>query len=128
MSIDFLSTRDGIDPQARACARLLAAVIVQGIRDCAEPTTDIERKTQTNRQFEARAALRWIFTPEPSFVAFCHLIGADASAIALALLENHDLPLTSAFTAMHRRTLQIRHRWFLQLRRAEKNASSAEVP
>ena len=115
MSIDFVSTRDGVDPAAANGARLLVAVIAQAIRDASEPTTAQEREQRKSINLHADRALWWLFEPHPAFVCYAHLIGGEAKAITDALLDDAArCGDNKLFSVADRRTLQLRHRWWFQ--------------
>ena len=115
MSIDFVSTRDGVDPETARGARLLVAVIAQAIRDASEPTTAPERERRANLSLHAVRALWWLFEPHPAFVCYAHLIGGEAKAITDALLADAERSGGNAlFSVADRHALQLRHRWWFQ--------------
>lgn len=111
--IDLTSTREETDPQTRACARLLTAVIAQAIRDACTPMTSTEKREHRNLDANATEAIRWLFNPDSAFTLYAQLIGSSADSIRAALLEKADslAPVTHAFTDMDRRILQGRLRW-----------------
>lgn len=48
MSIDFLSTRNGVDAQSQRCAQLISAAIAQAVKDLTLKPTPQERKNRIN--------------------------------------------------------------------------------
>lgn len=107
--IDLVSTRDGVDHQTAACARLLTAVIAQAIRDACKPVSKEEEKKCMNMDLDARAAIKFLFGDESVFPLYASLIGSSAESIRKALTEpkrgDHGL------TEMDRRFLSARKRW-----------------
>ncbi len=83
--IDFVSTRQGTDAQTAACARLLAAVIAQAIRDACKPPGVDERRKDRNLDGEAWRALDFLFGAGPAFALYAGLIGSSAETIRAAL-------------------------------------------
>lgn len=91
--IDFVSTRSTTDVQTAACARLLAAVIAQAIRDAAQPFREKDRSkdlAMSSAEIEAREAVRFLFGGGSAFPLYASLIGSSAEAIRHALLNSPD--------------------------------------
>lgn len=113
--IDFVSTRT-TDPQTRACAQLLAAVIAQAVTDAAEPLSVRENQHARNENWHARSAVEWLFGPDPVFSLYADLIGSSAATLREALLR----PDTSAFAprfglkSQQRRAIRVRVLWARQ--------------
>ena len=77
MSIDFLSTRSGVDVQSQRCAQLIAAVIAQAIKDLTHKPTAQERKNRMNIDPNAIRSVR--FFKSKTFLDYAALIGMDGS-------------------------------------------------
>lgn len=75
MSIDFLSTREGVDVQTQRCAKLVAAVIAQAIKDLTHKPTAQERKNRMN--IDANAIRSVNFFKSKVFLQYAALIGMD---------------------------------------------------
>jgi len=130
--IDFVSTRQTTDAQTAACARLLAAVIAQAIKDACKPMTADEKR---NLDSEARQAIQFLFGADSVFPLYASLIGSSAEAIRFALLNKAEdmVPAASrGFSDMDRRILKGRMRWrgeFMQPNvRAERPQTAAPKP
>jgi hypothetical protein len=115
--IDFVSTHPDAQPQTVACARLLAAVIAQAVDDA------------SNRQataLEQDTAVGWLFDKTSAFTKYAGLIGVDASALRMALLEPVDdtavEPRTSRFDSSRRRNFRVSYTRWLARRNAEQAA------
>ncbi len=103
MSIDLVSTRAGTDAETAGCARLLAYVITQAIRDAATPSRpDVF-------DWDKEKAGRWLFQRSPAFVLYARLIGLDAEALLEALADpTRGSPSTAGqITGEQRRELQV---------------------
>ncbi len=112
--IDFVSTRQTTDAQTAACARLLAAVIAQAIKDACKPMTADEKRKERNLDSEARQAIQFLFGADSVFPLYASLIGSSAEAIRFALLNKAEdmAPAESrGFSDMDRRILNGRMRW-----------------
>lgn len=84
--LDFVSTRATTDEQTAKCAKLLAAVIAQAIRDaCAHITAETSAE-QRRRDANAREAILFLFGPDSVFPLYAALIGSSAYAIRAALM------------------------------------------
>lgn len=125
--IDFVSTRAGVSQQTAACARLLTAVIASAIADAAKPATTQEKVHAAYVDFEARAALDFLFGEDSVFPMYATLIGCDADCIRQALQQgvDSDIPAISRnFGAMSRRVIQARLRRRALLLAAEATAQA----
>ena len=121
MSVDYISTDPSVEPQTRACARLLTAVVASAVQDMAIKPSSDEQRLCRNIDLTARHALSWVFEPSPVFVGYCQMIGADSTAMAEALLSDCKLGHGAAFTDLDRRIVQARHRWWMQERRTREH-------
>ncbi len=112
--IDFVSTRETTDPQAARCARLLAAVIAQAVRDATQ-AMNVDEKRGDGVCHQARSAVEFLFGQRSVFPLYAELIGANADSIRHALVHGSPAPATSGYGlgAMPRRALRLR----LRLRR-----------
>ena len=112
--LDFLSTRN-VDHQTAACARLLASVIAQAIKDAATPFGQYEKngkmiyekKLRQNLNRTAGSAIRFLFFDGSVFPLYATLIGADAQAIRMALKNRHT-PDNKLFTQKDRQIILAR--------------------
>jgi len=77
MSIDFLSTRNGVDAQSQRCAQLIAAVIAQAVKDLTQKPSAQERKNRMNIDPNAIRSVR--FFKSKTFLDYAALIGMDGS-------------------------------------------------
>lgn len=112
--IDFVSTRQTTDAQTAACARLLAAVIAQAIKDACKPMTADEKRKEKNLDSEARQAIQFLFGTDSVFPLYASLIGSSAESIRFALLnkaEDMVQVASRSFSDMDRRVLKGRMRW-----------------
>jgi len=110
--IDFISTRSGTDPQTAACARLLACVIAQAIRDACKKPMKEEKNLSKNIDGESTGALRFLVGEDSAFPLYASLIGSSAADIRKALLMKSEssIPLSHQFSDVDRRILQWRVR------------------
>jgi len=113
--IDFLSTRSNCDTETAACARLIAAIIAQAIRDASSQITKHEKKTKQNAKGDAKEAIHFIFGRNGFFEIYSKIIGIDPQAIRDALLNKiTDIPIHNGpqriFTDMNRLNIQRRYR------------------
>lgn len=77
MSIDFLSTREGTDIQTQRCAKLIAAVIAQALKDLTHKPTAQERKNRMNIEPSAIRSVN--FFKGKVFLQYAALIGMDGN-------------------------------------------------
>ena len=75
MSIDFVSSRNGVDAQSQRCAQLVAAVIAQAVKDLTAKPTPQERKNRINIDPNASRSVR--FFKSATFLDYAALIGMD---------------------------------------------------
>jgi hypothetical protein len=73
MSIDFVSSRSGVDAQSQRCAQLIAAVIAQAVKDLTLKPTPQERKNRINIDPNAIRSVR--FFKSAVFLDYAALIG-----------------------------------------------------
>ena len=73
MSIDFTSTKNGIDSQAQRCVRLIAAVIAQALKDLAVMENHGEIKRERNENADAINSI--IFFGGQKFLDYAALVG-----------------------------------------------------
>lgn len=113
--IDLISTRN-VDHQTRGCARLLAAVIAQAVKDASSPMSSYashegrmihEKNVKRNLNWDARSAIRWLFFPGSVFPAYAMLIGLDANQIRSNLLS-HRHEQNAMLTSEQRRIIRTR--------------------
>jgi hypothetical protein len=116
--IDFISSRTDIDDQTAACARLIAAVIAQAIRDACERPSNQEKHLELNRHVDALHAIDFLFNNASVFPRYAALIGASHESIRSALLE----PTGGGIDEGQRRIIRIRLQWYRQEMAAKKAA------
>ena len=75
MSIDFVSTRNGVDAQSQRCAQLVAAIIAQALKDLTYRLGTQERKNRINIDPNAIRSVR--FFNSAIFLEYAALIGMD---------------------------------------------------
>ena len=75
MSIDFVSSRNGVDVQSQRCTRLIAAVIAQAIKDLTLRPTAQERNNRIN--INPNAIRSVYFFKSKTFLDYAALIGMD---------------------------------------------------
>ena len=75
MSIDFVSSRNGVDAQSQRCAQLIAAVVAQALKDLTLKPTPQERKNRINIDSNAIRSVR--FFKSKIFLDYAALIGMD---------------------------------------------------
>ena len=112
--IDFVSTREGVDTQTAACARLLSSVIVQAITDASSPLSDSEKKEKKNINGHAISSIRFLFGQDSVFPLYADLIGSSAESIRSALLNvRHGASSNArfAFNEGNQRIMLTRLRW-----------------
>lgn len=110
--IDFVSTRPGIDQNTRAAAQMVASIIAQMIRDASHRPTKDEAATHRNLNWDARAAIVYLFRPESPFETHIELLGGSAAPFRAALLSNRELQERGPFTPYQRRVIQARYHWW----------------
>lgn len=113
--IDFVSSHPDAHPQTVACARLLAAVITQAIRDACERPHDKEQKEGMNLYVDARQAIEFLFDDRSCFAKYAAMIGASHENIRAALLQ----PTGGGIDDMSRRIIRARVEWFHRSKRME---------
>jgi len=75
MTIDFVSTREGVDVQSQRCARLVGAVIAQALKDLTERPLKDERINKINLN---KNVIRSIyFFSSPAFINYAAMVGFD---------------------------------------------------
>ena len=130
--LDLVSTRDDVDPQTARCANLLAAVIADAVRQAAQHPSKREQQLERNLDSEVSnyhpgMSTWFLFDDESPFSQYAQLIGLSATDMREALLDDRPLlerttkNTPAPFTTMDRRTIKLRHRWYL----AEKHATQA---
>lgn len=110
--LDFVSTREGVDPFVKRDAQMLAAFIAIRLRDLMQPTTQVERHRQRNVNSPALSAVAYFFEPGSAFEEHIALIGGDAATYRENLLGDHPLTDYGAFTLQDRNTVKLRHYWW----------------
>lgn len=133
---DLVSTRTGTDPQSAACARLLASIIADAVRQASKKPsrTEIERKQNIDAAVGDHPAISvwFLFDEDSPFSQYAHLIGLDAQAMRDALLSDRPLNETTTkgarpyFTAAQRRVIKIRHKFYLLQRHSEQAQKTKE--
>jgi len=136
MAIDFVSTRTGVDPQTAACARLLASVIADAVREISRKPTQSEMLAQRNidgkDELEAEVShpglsAKFLFDDNSPFLGYARLIGLNPHEFRRSLLEK-DAPDPLVGARMkplfNRRAIRIRHRFYLLEKYAEQEATT----
>ena len=117
--LDLVSTRPGVDTQAARCARLLAAIIADAVRQASTRPLDREIKQERNNDcadWHPALGIWFLFDEESPFDKYAQYIGLSAKDFREALLGTHELDahLTRPiFTNADRRVIKARHRWYL---------------
>jgi hypothetical protein len=83
--VDFVSTQVGVDDQTKRCARFLAAVIAQALRDLAITPTSQERHYCRNYVSNCYESLRFFYEEESPFKRYATLIGIDPGSFIFHL-------------------------------------------
>lgn len=112
-SVDFLATREGVDPQAACCARLITQIIVQAVIDLGNKPSNAEKDAMRNLCDDARAAARFFFDPSSLFYGYAKAIGMNGHAFVERMQRNAvSFPGIGIYTD-HARVVRIRRQWFL---------------
>lgn len=121
--IDFVSTREGVDPDIRASARLVAHLIARMLRDASRSIGPEEAFEGRNHDPDARAALDYLFdAASDTFDDHLRAIGGNAAVTRAALLGDRPLPQRGSFTETTRRVIQTRYGWWC----AERSCNRTE--
>jgi hypothetical protein len=75
MTIDFVSTRNGVDVQSQRCAKLIASIIAQALTDLTVKPTSKERIGKININADAVRSIR--FFQSDTFFQYAALVGFD---------------------------------------------------
>jgi hypothetical protein len=75
MTIDFVSTRNGVDVQSQRCAKLIASIIAQALTDLTVKPTPKERIDKININADAVRSIR--FFQSETFFQYAALVGFD---------------------------------------------------
>jgi hypothetical protein len=75
MTIDFVSTRNGVDVQSQRCAKLIASIIAQALTDLTVKPTSKERIGKININADAVRSIR--FFQSETFFQYAALVGFD---------------------------------------------------
>ena len=75
MTIDFVSTRNGVDVQSQRCAKLIASIIAQALTDLTVKPTSKERMGKININADAVRSIR--FFQSETFFQYAALVGFD---------------------------------------------------
>ena len=75
MTIDFVSTRDGVDVQSQRCAKLVASIIAQALTDLMEKPMAKERTDKININADAVRSIR--FFQSETFIQYAAMVGFD---------------------------------------------------
>ena len=75
MTIDFVSTRNGVDVQSQRCAKLIASIIAQALTDLMVKPTPKERIGKININADAVRSIR--FFQSETFFQYAALVGFD---------------------------------------------------
>ena len=83
--VDFTSTQQGIDEQAKRCARLLAAVIAQALKDLSITPTSQERHYGRNLVANCYESLKFFYDEDSPFKRYAFMVGIDPGAFVFHL-------------------------------------------
>ncbi|NBS68731.1 hypothetical protein EBT31_07420 [bacterium] len=83
--VDFTSTQDGVDEQTKRCARLLASVIAQALKDIAIVPTSQEKHYGKNFNSHAYESLKFFYEEESPFKRYAYLVGIDPGSFIFHL-------------------------------------------
>jgi hypothetical protein len=75
MTIDFVSTRNGVDVQSQRCAKLIASIIAQALTDLTVKPTPKERIGKININADVVRSIR--FFQSETFFQYAALVGFD---------------------------------------------------
>jgi hypothetical protein len=131
---DLVSTRDDVDPQTARCAQLLAAVIADAVRQAAQKPTGREQQLERNldseiSNYHPATSLWFLFDEESPLKIYAQHIGLSAKDLREALLSDRQLTEhaikghPAPFSSFDRRTIKLRHRWYLAEKHAVKEAT-----
>jgi hypothetical protein len=117
--LDFVSTRNGADPETVGCAKLVASIIGDAIRGASLKPFPDEFQQLRNIDRESSAhdpalSIWFLFHEDSDFETYAALIGMDAQVIRDKLLSLEPVKFTERFTDMQRSYLQMRHRWYMR--------------
>ena len=123
--VDFTSTQQGIDDQSARCARLVAAVIAQALRDLAIPINENERKHGMNLVANAYESLRFFYDENSPFKQYAAMVGIEAKPF-IYNLETRDYDGQKVkhpfLKDRELRTIRRRLRWYKVLLAEMNNA------
>jgi hypothetical protein len=123
MSIDFVSTRSGVDVQSQNCAKLISAVIAQALKDLMEKPAYEERIHKINLNKNAIRSI-YFFNSE-TFINYAAMVGFDGKEFLERIIvggttTEHDgeawvtrirkIPV-NYISEMELRTIRARLRW-----------------
>lgn len=114
MSIDFLSTNENVDTQTQRCARLIAAVIAQALKDLTLMPSAQERKKLINTNENAIRSIN--FFRSETFLQYAAFVGMDGKEF-LTRMERGNIN-KNQITEGDQRVMRARLRW----------RCSAEIP
>ena len=113
MSIDFLSTNENVDTQTQRCARLLAAVIAQALKDLMEMPSAQERKKLININENAIRSIR--FFRSETFLQYAAFVGMDGKEFLNRIEQGNIIKKGSLnknqITEGDQRVMRARLRW-----------------
>ena len=129
--VDFVSTQVGVDDQTKRCARLLASVIAQSLKDIAITPTSQERHYGKNFNAHAYESLKFFYDDESPFKRYSNLIGIDPGSFIFHLEnrafaevgpENNKIPFLAERDL---RVMRARIKWY-KVQRAEAQHARPE--
>lgn len=122
--VDFTSTQQGIDDQSARCARLVAAVIAQALRDLAIPINENEKKHGINLVGNAYESLKFFYDSSSPFKQYAVMVGVEAKPF-IDNLESRDYESQEVkhpyLKDRELRTIRRRLRWYKVLLAEMKN-------
>lgn len=123
--IDLISTREEVDPDTKAYARVLVAVIVRAAQDLAAVPGKEEQKLQFNIDRNAVSSLKFFYEKGSAFRAYAGMIGFDPDQFLQALENGRPMDVAHPlFKEQDFRACRVRIRWWKELQAREKAAEA----
>jgi hypothetical protein len=131
--LDLVSTREDIDPQTAANAKLLAAIIADAVRQASQKPSKQEQAARRNLDhdnYHPGLSIWFLFNDESVFKTYAQLIGLEAQAFRDAFLSDRTLKERTVkgqpapFTSMERRVIKQRYAWYREEQVALRKAQT----
>jgi len=115
--IDFLSTNENIEQQAKGSAHLLAAVIAQAFNDLCISPSDTEKEKELNLNPHVVSSLQFFYEDPWVFNVYANMIGIDPKMLIEGMFSlTHQAPSLmragSKIPEKNIRIFRMRLRWF----------------